>query len=83
MNNVPIFEDGNISEDAAGDGIGVIADKGAMAYLQSVDTRQERQRDASLRAWEVVMTADYGVFELDDSRGAGLTYDISALGTTN
>jgi len=29
------------------------------------------------------MTADYGVFELDDSRGAGLTYDISALGTTN
>ena len=83
MNNVPIFEDGNISTDASGDGIGVIADKGAMAYLQSVATRQERQRDASLRAWEVVMTADYGVFELDDSRGAGLTYDISALGTTN
>ena len=83
MNNVPIFEDGNISTDASGDGIGVIADKGAMAYLQSVATRQDRQRDASLRAWEVVMTADYGVFELDDSRGAGLTYDISALGTTN
>ena len=79
MNNVPIFEDGNITTDSAGDGIGVIADKGAMATLTSVDTRTERQRDASLRATEVVMTADYGVFELDDSRGAGLTYDVSAL----
>ena len=79
MNNVPIFEDGNISEDSDGDGIGVIADKSALATLTSVDTRTERQRDASLRATEVVMTADYGVFELDDTRGAGLTYDISAL----
>ena len=78
MNNVPIFEDGNISEDSGGDGIGVIADKSAMAYLTSVETRTERQRDASLRATEVVMTSDYGVFELDDTRGAGLTYDITA-----
>jgi len=70
MNNVPIFEDGNITEDSGGDGIGVIADKSAMAALTSVDTRTERQRDASLRATEVVMTADYGVFELDDTRGA-------------
>ena len=83
MNGVSIFEDGNVSEDSAGDGIGVIADKTAMATLTSVETRTERQRDASLRATEVVLTADYGVFELDDSRGAGLTYDISALGTTN
>jgi len=78
MNNVPIFEDGNITEDDDGDGIGVIADKSAMAYLTSVETRTERQRDASLRATEVVMTSDYGVFELDDTRGAGLTYDITA-----
>jgi len=78
MNGVPIFEDGNITADSADDGIGVIADKTAMAVLKSVDTRTERQRDASLRATEVVITADYGVFELDDSRGAGLTYDISA-----
>ena len=82
MNGVPIFEDGNIAEDSAGDGIGVIADKTAMAVLKSVDTRTERQRDASLRATEVVITADYGVFELDDSRGAGLTYDISTLSHT-
>ena len=83
MNNVPIFEDGNITEDSDGDGIGVLADKGAMATLTSVDTRTERQRDASLRATEVVMTADYGVFELDDTRGAGITFDVTALATNN
>ena len=83
MNNVAIFEDGNITEDSSGDGIGVIADKSAMATLSSVDTRTERQRDASLRATEVVMTADYGVFELDDSRGAGVTFDVTALATNN
>ena len=83
MNNVAIFEDGNITEDSSGDGIGVIADKSAMATLSSVETRTERQRDASLRATEVVMTADYGVFELDDSRGAGVKFDISSLSTSN
>ena len=83
INGVSIFEDGNIDEDSNGDGIGVIADKSAMAALTSVDTRTERQRDASLRATEVVMTSDYGVFELDDSRGAGLTYKVSNLATNN
>tara|TARA_R110002020_G_scaffold316842_3_gene532200 strand:+ start:314 stop:1192 length:879 start_codon:yes stop_codon:yes gene_type:complete len=83
MNGVSVFEDGNITEDSGGDGIGVIADKSAMAALTSVDTRTERQRDASLRATEVVMTADYGVFELDDSRGAGVKFDVSALSTAN
>ena len=83
MNGVSIFEDGNITEDSGGDGIGVIADKSAMAALTSVDTRTERQRDASLRATEVVMTADYGVFELDDTRGAGVKFDVSALSTAN
>ena len=81
INNVPIFEDGNIEEDSDGDGIGVIADKGALAVLSSVETKTEQQRDASLRATEVVMTSDYGVFELDDSRGAGLQYDIAAIAT--
>jgi hypothetical protein len=78
INGVSIFEDGNISADSNTDGIGVIADKTALAALTSVDTRTERQRDASLRATEVVMTADYGVFELDDTRGAGILWTIAA-----
>ena len=78
LNGVPIFEDGNLSVDSDDDAVGVIADKSALAVLKSVDTRTERQRDASLRATELVMTADYGVFELDDSRGAPLTFDAAA-----
>ena len=82
LNGVPIFEDGNLSVDSNDDAVGVIADKSALAVLKSVDTRTERQRDASLRATELVMTADYGVFELDDSRGAPLTYDAAAPSTS-
>ena len=82
INGVPIFEDGNISIDSSDDAIGVCADKTALAVLKSVDTRTERQRDASLRATEVVMTADYGVFELDDSKGVALTLDASTPATS-
>jgi hypothetical protein len=82
MNGVPIFEDGNISIDSSDDAVGVCADKSALAVLKSVDTRTERQRDASLRATEVVMTADYGVFELDDSKGVALTLDAATPATS-
>ena len=78
---VPIFEDGNITRTTAAATVGVIADKTALAVLKSVETRTERQRDGSLRATEVVMTSDYGVFELDDSRGAALTLDSTTPAT--
>ena len=81
LNGVPIFEDGNLAIDSSDDAIGVIAAKDALVVLNSVETRTERQRDVSLRATEVVMTADYGVFELDDSRGAPLTFDAAAPAT--
>jgi len=82
INGVPIFEDGNITRTTAAATVGVIADKSALAVLKSVDTRTERQRDASLRATELVMTSDYGVFELDDSRGAALTLDSTTPATS-
>ena len=82
MHGVPIFEDGNISIDSSDDAIGVCADRSALAVLKSVDTRTERQRDASLRATEVVITADYGVFELDDSKGVALTLDAGTPATS-
>ena len=82
INGVPIFEDGNISIDSSDDAIGVCADKSALAVLKSVDTRTERQRDASMRATEVVITADYGVFELDDSKGVALTLDAATPATS-
>ena len=81
INGVPIFEDGNYQKDGSNDsGYGVIADKTALAALTSVETRTER--DASLRATEIVMTADYGVFELDDTKGAAVLFEIGDLATT-
>ena len=79
---VPVFEDGNITRTTPAATVGVIADKSALAVLKSVETRTERQRDASLRATELVMTSDYGVFELDDSRGAALTLDSTTPATS-
>ena len=75
FNGVALFEDGNIDLDSGDDGIGVLAQKDAMVVLTSVNQKVERQRDASLRGTEVVMTARYGVFELDDSKAFPLTYD--------
>jgi len=82
LNGVPLFEAGNIPEDSNGDGYGCIADQGAMATLTSVKMRTERERDASLRGTEVVITADYGVFELDNDRGAPMLYKISSMSTS-
>ena len=83
FNGVALFEDGNITlAGTLGDAtIGVLASKDALVVLRSMATKTERQRDASLRATELVMTADYGVFELDDEKGHPMTYDASALQT--
>jgi hypothetical protein len=80
INGVPIFEDGNIEKTTGYDsGKGVVADKSAMCVLNSLTTKTEKQRDASLRANEIVMTSDYGVFELDDSRGAPFIAEIGDI----
>ena len=75
LSGVPIFEDGNIENNTNDSGYGVIADKTAMGHLAARARREERERDISLRAFEIVVTEDYAVFEVDDSRGAALLYD--------
>jgi hypothetical protein len=84
VNRVPFFEDGNIDKiPGLNSGYGVIATKNAMVCLRSKGFSTERERDASLRATELVSTADYGCFELDDQYGAPLQYQISDPVTTN
>ena len=74
---VPFFEDGNIAKVSSVDsGIGVIADGSALGHLAARERREERDRDISLRAFEVVVTEDYAVFEVDDTKGAGAQYEI-------
>ena len=77
INGVPLFEDGNISINSTDDAIGFIGNKDCLGVLESVKEKTERERDASMRATEIVITSDYGVFELDDTRGAPMTYDAA------
>ena len=77
ISGVPFFEDGNIAKIGTTDsGYGVIADKTAMGHLSASGRSEERERDASLRAYEVVVTEDYAVFEVDDTRGAATRQEI-------
>jgi len=83
INGVNFFQDGNIAKITSYDsGYGAIFSKSAMAILSSIDNQTERERDASLRAWEVVVVADYGVFEIDDDYGFCVQYEIGDLETT-
>lgn len=80
--DVPVFESGNITRDGSDDAIGVIMNKDALGLLESMAYTTENERDASLRAWEVNYVSDYAVFEYDDTRGAGLTYDAADPSTS-
>ena len=76
---VPIFSDGNITIDSTPDAIGGLFSKGALCYVMSKEWSIERERDASLRGWELVAVADYGAFELVDKWGCELKHDATAL----
>ena len=82
LSGVPFFEDGNIQTVTDNSGYGVIADKTAMGHLAARARREERERDISLRAHEIVVTEDYAVFEVDDTRGAALQYEIGNPATS-
>lgn len=75
IGGVPIFRDGNLSIDATTTACkGAMFSKNAMAYVESQSPNVERERDASLRATEINMVTDYGVFELDDAYGVEMQY---------
>lgn len=83
LNQVAVFETGDIDADGSGDGIGCIASKNAMCVLDQKGFGTSREYDQSLRATEVMCVADYGCWELDDTYGAPMTYDIAAPATDN
>ena len=76
LSGVPIFEDGNIEKNSNDSGYGVIAGRDAMGYLVASAKTERRQRDESLRATEIIIVEEYGMFEADDSQGASLLYDF-------
>ena len=75
---MPIFETSNMANSgAAGDYKGGAFHKDALAIAMMQDVKIETQRDASLRADEIVATSVYGVGEIHDSYGVELHYDSS------
>lgn len=81
IDHVGVFDDGNLTVGAASKG--AMFSKDAFAYIQALAPTVERERDASLRATEVVMVTDYGVFELDDDYGVEMQYDATAPSTSS
>jgi N4-gp56 family major capsid protein len=73
---VPVFESANVSE-TDGDSVGAVFHRDALGLALMQDIQIETQRDASLRATELVATAVYGVGELVDAYGIKLNFDSS------
>ncbi len=83
INGVNFFHSGEIDKITGTDsGYGAILSKSALCFIEGRAPLVEREKDISLRGWEVVVTSDYGCFELDDSMGAPMRYEIGALSTT-
>ena len=77
---VPVYESSNISNTGTtGDYKGALFHRDAMGLAMMQDLKIETQRDASLRADEIVATAVYGVSELHDTYGVELMMDSSLL----
>ena len=73
-----VFETSNMSNTGnAGDYKGAAFHRDALAMAEMQGLKVETQRDASLRADEIVATAVYGVGEIHDSYGVELHYDSS------
>ena len=73
-----VFETSNIANTGtAGDYKGGAFHRDALAIAMMQDVKIETQRDASLRADEIVATSVYGVGEIHDTYGVELHYDSS------
>jgi hypothetical protein len=69
MFGVPIFSNGLITVASNTSAKGAVFSKSALGYVVSKEGYTERQRDASLRAWELVHVQDSDWVELDDAYG--------------
>ena len=64
-----------VTANAGADRAGGIFNKEAIGFHELWDMRTEMQRDASLRATEIVVTGCIGAVEVDDNRGQSVITD--------
>lgn len=74
----PVFSNGLISIGSNSGAKGAVFSKSAIGYVVSKEASTERQRDASLRAWELVHVQDSDWVELDDGYGREMYFACSA-----
>jgi len=70
-----VFESTVITGDSAGAFVGAAMSQDALGYMVKRNMRVEEQRDASLRATEIVGSMAYGVSEIFDAYGVGIIGD--------
>jgi hypothetical protein len=75
---IDLFENANISIDQYDDSVGGVFHPASLGLAMKADLKLETQRDASLRATEIVGTMTYGKGVIKDDYGCQVTVD-SAL----
>jgi len=77
IGGIDVYQSANVTVDASDDAIGCVFSPEAMCIAMKRDFNLETERNASLRAFELNATAVYGVGELDDAYGVGMTFDAA------
>jgi N4-gp56 family major capsid protein len=74
---VDLYESAVVTGDSAGNFVGTVMHSDAIAYALKKDITLETQRDASLRATEIVASMTYAVGELQDAHGVAIYSDAN------
>jgi len=74
---IDVFENANLSIDGSDDSIGGVFHPAAIGLAMKEDFKVETQRDASLRATEIVASIVYGKAVVKESFGAAITTDAA------
>jgi len=72
---VDLYESAVVTGDSTGNFVGAVMHSDAIAYALKKDITLETQRDASLRATEIVASMTYAVGELQDVHGVAIYSD--------
>lgn len=74
---VDLYESAVVTGDSTGNFVGAVMHSDAIAYALKKDITLETQRDASLRATEIVASMTYAVGELQDAHGVAIYSDAN------
>lgn len=72
-----LWKDNNIEKDSSDDAIGGVFAKEALLLVKSVAPSMEKERDASLRAWELNLVTEYGWGIFHSRWGRKTTFDAA------